>query len=137
MRKFLKTGNLNLKAFLILSLLALATPNIVWGKESTKSVQPCSNSSSFYPKCTEEELFAPAVLVALRVIAITMTIKVGEDVLVGWLANKYGDMWNNTISMFTKGQLEDIAVTASNELRNISLNNGQRVSIDDYIKAFK
>jgi len=137
MRKFITTGKLNFRAFLMLSLLALATPNTVWGKESTKSVQPCSNSSSFYQKCTEEELFAPAVLVALRVIAITMTIKVGEDVLVGWLANKYGNMWEQTIGKLTDGQLRTIAVTASHELRSIQLDNGQRVGIDDFVRAFK
>jgi len=126
-----------MKNELILSLVAgtilfMSTTNWVYGSESTKSHQ-----QSFYPQYKDTEVLLPAVMVAVRVIALTMTVKVAEDVLVGWLADKYGSMWESIVSKKTDGQLRVIAITASKELRNIKLRGGQKVSIGDFTRAFK
>ena len=125
MIKFLTTGKLTWSAFIAILILSIATPNIVWGKKTGDEVQPYA-----------QKVVLPLAIVALRVIAVTMTIKVGEDVLVGWLAEKYGDTWEGVISRKTDIQLRYIASIASKELRAIMID-GQRISIEDFVREFK
>ena len=85
----------------------------------------------FYPKCKDKEMVAPALYPVVIVILELVTIKVAEDVLVGYLANIYGGTWDEIIKVL------DPKVVASRVDAYVISIGKNRIGIDDFVRRYK
>ena len=109
-------------------VVGLLTPSAI----KAETIQPCVNGgSTFYPKCQDEEMVAPALYPVVVVILELMTIKVAEDVLVGYLANIYGGTWDEIIKVL------DPKVVASRVDAYVISIGKNRIGIDDFVRRYK
>ena len=107
-------------------IAGLLTPSII----KAETIQPCvDGGNGVYKPCIEQEnLTVAGVLIAVLEL---VTIKVAEDVLVGYLANIYGDSWQKMVKVLNPqviaNRVDDYVISIGEE----------KISYDDFVRRYR